>query len=62
VKKDRKKLTLNRDTVRALSAPALGEVAAAAVGTHQSCSCYITCWASCRGSCDTCVGTVCIVC
>ena len=59
MKKDRKKLTLNRDTVRSLSAPALGEVAAAAAGTYQSCSCYITCWASCRG---TCAGSVCYPC
>ena len=57
--KNRKKLTLSRDTVRSLSAPALTEVAAGAVGTHQSCSCYITCVASCLG---TCAGSVCFAC
>lgn len=60
--KNRKKLTLNRDTVRSLSAPALAEVAAGAVGTHQSCTCYVTC-VSCAGSCvATCAGSVCIPC
>jgi hypothetical protein len=52
VKKTQKKLALNRDTLRSLSTPALGEAVGAAVGTRQSCSCYITC-ASCGGTCNT---------
>lgn len=56
--KNPKKLKLSRDTLRSLSAPALGEVAGGAAGTYQSCSCYLTCWASCRGTC----GSFCTVC
>jgi hypothetical protein len=57
MKKTRNKLTLNRDTLRSLSGPALGEAAGGGTGSRQSCSCYITC-ATCT-SCAGCTLTVC---
>jgi hypothetical protein len=56
MKKTHKKLTLNRDTVRSLTAPALGQAVGAAIGTRQSCSCYVTCAScvSCDPTCNSC--------
>jgi hypothetical protein len=65
------KLSLNRETVRSLSAPALGAAVGGARGTLPYCSDYVTCaytpcfctadctlntCATCNSHCPTCVG------
>jgi hypothetical protein len=59
VNKTRKKLALNRDTMRNLSTPALGAVAAAGTGSVPQCTVYVSCGGTCQ-SCITC--TVCPSC
>lgn len=53
MKRTPKKLTLNRDTVRNLSAPEMLGAAAGNVGTIRECSVYLTCVCtqSCGGTC-----------
>jgi hypothetical protein len=59
MKRNHKKLALNRDTMRNLSGQALQEAAGGGLGT-AGCTFYVTCPHSCAGSCITC--TVCPSC
>jgi len=54
VKKNHKKLTLHRDTLHQLAAPALSEVVGGNKGTAIGCSIYVSCNGTCAGSCVTC--------
>jgi hypothetical protein len=60
VKRTSKKLTLNRDTLRSLSAPSLRQ-AAGGFNTQpyctNRCTAYVSCGQSCGGTCDPNVGT-----
>jgi hypothetical protein len=54
MKRTRKKLALNRDTVRSLTTPTLGEVVGGGTGTNWTCTCVVSCAGTCGGSCFTC--------